>query len=118
MVAHGEVAPLTAVTTRQEGGGGPGSAGMARSAWLFILPFGIFYLLFLIWPVIYMLITSFFNTSLIKKGFGTFAGLANYQEMFTKPEFWSAFWHTIQFTIYTTPPLVILAFVFAVLANR
>ena len=27
-------------------------------------------------------------------------------------------WHTMQFTIYTVPPLVILAFVFAVLANR
>jgi multiple sugar transport system permease protein len=27
-------------------------------------------------------------------------------------------WHTVQFTIYTVPPLVILAFVFAVLANR
>jgi multiple sugar transport system permease protein len=38
--------------------------------------------------------------------------------MLTKPEFWSALWHTIQFTIYTVPPLVVLAFVFAVLANR
>jgi multiple sugar transport system permease protein len=27
-------------------------------------------------------------------------------------------WHTLQFTLYTTPPLVILAFVFAVLTNR
>ncbi len=117
MVAQGEVAPLTAVTTRR-GQGSPRTAGMARSAWLFIAPFGIFYLLFLIWPVIYMVITSFFNTTLVKKGFGSFAGVANYREMLTKPEFWSAMWHTIQFTIYTTPPLVILAFVFAVLANR
>jgi multiple sugar transport system permease protein len=38
--------------------------------------------------------------------------------MLTKAEFWSALWHTIQFTIYTVPPLVVLAFVFAVLANR
>jgi multiple sugar transport system permease protein len=38
--------------------------------------------------------------------------------MLTQPEFWSALWHTIQFTLYTVPPLVILAFVFAVLANR
>lgn len=117
MVAQGEVAPLTAVTTRR-GDGSPRTAGMARSGWLFIAPFGIFYLLFLIWPVIYMVITSFFNTTLVKKGFGSFAGVANYREMLTKPEFWSAMWHTIQFTIYTTPPLVILAFVFAVLANR
>lgn len=92
--------------------------GMTRSAWLFLAPFGILYVIFLIWPVIYMIITSFFNTTLVKNGFGTFAGFANYREMLTKPEFWSALWHTIQFTIYTVPPLVILAFVFAVLANR
>jgi multiple sugar transport system permease protein len=90
----------------------------ARAGWLFLAPFGIFYVLFLVWPVIYMFITSFFHTTLVKPGFGTFAGLANYQEMLTKPEFWSSLWHTIQFTLYTVPPLVILAFVFAILANR
>jgi multiple sugar transport system permease protein len=90
----------------------------AKPAWLFIAPFGIFYLLFLVWPVIYMFITSFFDTTLVKNGFGTFAGLANYREMLTKPEFWSSLWHTIQFTLYTVPPLVVLAFVLAILANR
>jgi multiple sugar transport system permease protein len=90
----------------------------ARPAWLFIAPFGIFYLLFLVWPVVYMFVSSLFNTSLVKGGFGGFAGFGNYREMLTKPEFWSALWHTVQFTLYTVPPLVILAFVFAVLANR
>jgi multiple sugar transport system permease protein len=118
MTAQMASTPIQAARVGRDEGGSPRTAGMTRSAWLFIAPFGIFYLLFLIWPVIYMLITSFFNTTLLKNGFGTFAGLANYEEMFTKPEFWSAFWHTIQFTIYTTPPLVVLAFVFAVLANR
>ena len=93
-------------------------SGAARSAWLFLAPFGLFYLLFLIWPVIYMFATSLFNTSLVKRGFGDFVGFANYEEMLTKPEFWSAMWHTIQFTLYTVPPLVVLAFVFAVLANQ
>lgn len=92
--------------------------GENRPAWLFIAPFGIFYVLFLVWPVIYMVITSFFDTTIVHKGFGAFAGFANYREMLTKPEFWSSFWHTIQFTLYTVPPLVILAFVFAILANR
>lgn len=104
--------------THDDEGGSPRTRGMSRAGWLFLAPFGIFYVLFLIWPVIYMLITSFFNTTMIREGFGGFAGFANYHEMLTKPEFWSAMWHTIQFTIYTTPPLVILAFVFAVLANR
>jgi multiple sugar transport system permease protein len=94
------------------------SRGQSRAAWLFIAPFAIFYLLFEIWPVIYMFITSFFNTTMVERGFGTFAGFANYAEMLTRPEFWSALWHTVQFTIYTVPPLVILAFVLSVLANR
>ena len=36
-----------------------------RPAWLFIAPFGIFFVLFLIWPVIYMFITSLFDTTLV-----------------------------------------------------
>ncbi len=92
--------------------------GEARPAWLFIAPFGIFYLLFLIWPVIYMLITSFFNTSLVRPGFGSFAGFGNYAEMLTQSLFWAAMGHTLLFTVETTIPLVILAFVLAVLANR
>ena len=35
--------------------------------------------------------------------------------MLGRADFWSAMWHTLQFTLYTTPPLVILAFVFAIL---
>ncbi|GAB3391061.1 sugar ABC transporter permease [Humibacter soli] len=89
-----------------------------RSAWLFIAPFAIFYLAFLLGPTIYMLVMSFFNTSMVHSGLGSFAGFANYAEMLSRPDFWSSLWHTLQFTLYTTPPLVILAFVFAVLTNR
>jgi multiple sugar transport system permease protein len=101
----------------------PSSAGDARRgeagpAWLFIAPFAIFFLLFLVWPVIYMVITSFFNTSIVEKGFGSFAGFANYAEMLGQPLFWQALWHTVYFTVLTTIPLVVLSFVLAVLANR
>jgi len=92
--------------------------GDAGPAWLFIAPFGIFFLLFLVWPVIYMVITSFFNTSIVQKGFGSFAGFGNYAEMLGQPLFWQSLWHTIYFTLLTTIPLVILAFVLAILANR
>ena len=92
--------------------------GDPRAAWMFLAPFGIFYLAFLIGPTIYMIIASFFNTSLVRTDLGSFAGFANYAEMLSRPDFWSSLWHTLQFTIYTTPPLVILAFVFAVLTNR
>ncbi|BDZ49507.1 sugar ABC transporter permease [Frondihabitans sucicola] len=96
----------------------PLSGGDSRGAWLFLAPFGLFYLAFLLGPTIWMIITSFFNTSTVKAGLGSFAGFKNYGEMLGRADFWSAMWHTLQFTIYTTPPLVILAFVFAILTNR
>jgi multiple sugar transport system permease protein len=96
----------------------PIDRGGGRAAWGFLAPFGIFYVLFLLGPAIAMLVTSFFNTSTVKPGLGSFAGFGNYAEMFGRADFWDAMWHTVQFTIYTTPPLVVLAFVFAVLTNR
>jgi multiple sugar transport system permease protein len=85
---------------------------------MFLAPFALFYVLFLIWPVIYMAISSFFNTTLLRTGLGSFAGLGNYAEMLSKSEFWVSLWNTLLFTLYTVPPLVVLAFVLAVLANR
>jgi multiple sugar transport system permease protein len=115
-------ATLTQAGVRRSGApaklGAPSHRRDARSAWLFLAPFGIFYLAFLLGPTIYMLVMSFFNTSMVRTGLGSFAGWANYAEMLSRPDFWSSLWHTLQFTLYTTPPLVILAFVFAVLTNR
>ena len=96
----------------------PIDRGGGRAGWAFLAPFGLFYLLFLLGPAIAMLVVSFFNTSTVRPGLGTFAGFGNYAEMFGRADFWDAMWHTVQFTIYTTPPLVILAFVLSVLTNR
>ncbi|QCR44188.1 sugar ABC transporter permease [Curtobacterium sp. SGAir0471] len=92
--------------------------GQGRTGWLFLAPFGLFYVAFLLGPTVWMLVTSFFNTSTVRTGLGSFAGFANYAEMLGRADFWSSLWHTLQFTLYTTPPLVVLAFVFAVLTNR
>lgn len=95
-----------------------GRSRLQRPAWLFLAPFTVMYLLFLVGPTLYMIVASFFNTSLVKGGLGSFAGLHNYTEMLGRADFRSSMWHTVLFTILTTPPLVILSFVFAVLANR
>ena len=96
----------------------PIDRGGNRAAWGFLAPFGIFYVLFLLGPAVAMLVASFFNTSTVKPGLGTFAGFGNYTEMFGRADFWDAMWHTLQFTLYTTPPLVVLAFVLSILTNR
>lgn len=84
----------------------------------FLAPFLVLYLLFIVGPALYGLVMSFFNTSLVRPGLGSFAGLGNYAEALQNPDFWSSLWHTIWFTVLTTPPLIVLAFVFALLADR
>ncbi len=83
-----------------------------------VTPFLVFYILFLVGPLIYDVVLSFFNTSLVKGGLGGFAGFANYTELFHDHQFWSAMWHTILFTLVSTPPLVILPLFFAIVVNR
>ena len=92
--------------------------GHGRPALLLMAPFLILYLAFIIGPSIYMIVMSFFDTSLVQPGLGAFAGFSNFAEALGSSAFWRSMWHTIWFTILTTPPLVILAFVFALLADR
>ena len=92
--------------------------GQGRQAWWFLAPFLVLYALFVIGPMLYALVMSFFNSSMVRPGLGDFLGFRNYSEALSSNAFWSSLWHTIWFTILTTPPLVILAFVFALLADR
>jgi multiple sugar transport system permease protein len=113
-----QTATRVAPATHREGMATRAERSRTRTAWLFLAPFLAFYVLFVIGPAIYGLVMSFFNTSLVRSGLGSAAGLANYQEIFGSSAFWWALLHTLQFTLFTTVPLVILGFLFAVLANR
>jgi multiple sugar transport system permease protein len=96
----------------------PRPHGHGRPAMGFLAPFVVLYLAFIIGPAVYGLVMSLFDASLVRPGLGTFAGLGNYAEALQDPDFWSSLWHTFWFTILTTPPLIVLAFVFALLADR
>ncbi len=87
------------------------------AGYLFVLPFLLAYFAFLIFPVLLGLRMSFYNASLVGAD-SEFLGLANYRELFGDPDFWGSLWHTILFTLLSTPPLVLLSLVFAMLANR
>ncbi|PNR97645.1 carbohydrate ABC transporter permease [Petrotoga olearia] len=83
--------------------------------YLFFLPFGVLYGLFLIYPLINGFRMSFFDWDLF--GEPQFIGLQNFSKMFNDPTFWSSLWHTIYFVILTVPILVILGFLMALLLN-
>jgi multiple sugar transport system permease protein len=106
---HAEPAPAQPV--RAKAGGG-------RAATAFLAPFLVLYLGFIIGPALYGLVISFFNTSLVQPGLSGFAGFGNYAEALQDGDFWSSLWHTVWFTVLTTPPLIVLAFVLALLADR
>lgn len=89
-----------------------------RVGWWLIAPFMLLYLIFLIGPLIYGFIISFFDTSLVRGGLAGFAGFSNYAEAFSSSDFWETMWHTTLFTLLTTPPLVVLALGLAILTNR
>jgi multiple sugar transport system permease protein len=96
----------------------PAQRNETRTAILFVLPFLLFYVLFLLWPIVLQFIDSFRTTGLNSTAGSQFIGLDNYRELFSDSAFWWAVWHTIWFTILTTPPLIVLGFVFALLADR
>jgi multiple sugar transport system permease protein len=94
------------------------SRSTSRGALLMLAPFVVLYVLFIIGPAVYGVVMSFFDTSLVHSGLGHFAGLRNYGEALGSADFWHAIWHTLWFTILTTPPLVVLSLLFALLAER
>ncbi|WP_432519832.1 carbohydrate ABC transporter permease [Kineococcus sp. SYSU DK006] len=87
------------------------------AGFLFVLPFLVVYVAFLVWPVLAGLWDSFFNVSLAG-GDSAFLGLANYAEMIGDEAVWRSLWHTIAFTLLSSPPLVLLGLAMALLTHR
>lgn len=82
----------------------------------FLLPFAIIYTIFVIWPVGQGAYMSAFKWGLMGKQ--KFLGLDNYTRFLNDKYFWSSLWNTTKFVIYSTPTIIIAAFILALLANR
>ncbi|MFF0729698.1 carbohydrate ABC transporter permease [Streptomyces sp. NPDC004134] len=83
-----------------------------------VAPFALFYIVFLLGPLIYTFVAGFFNGSLLRDGFGSWVGFSNYADVLNDSEFWRTLKHTLWFTVLTTIPLVLLALGLAILADR
>ncbi|WP_016698599.1 carbohydrate ABC transporter permease [Actinoalloteichus spitiensis] len=108
-----------AATTRRE----PATASPPRrrrrnlTGLLFVLPFLLAYALFLGWPLVGGLISSLTDASLAS-GEARFVGLDNYAEAVGDPAVWQALWVTVKFTLLSTPLLVAVGLVMALLTNH
>jgi multiple sugar transport system permease protein len=89
-----------------------------RAGWLFSAPFLVLYILFLIGPVLIGVVISLFNTTTVKSGLGSWVGISNYADVLGNKDFWVSMWHSVLFTLITTPLLVLLPMAFAILASR
>jgi multiple sugar transport system permease protein len=92
--------------------------GQNKAGWAFAAPFLVLYVLFLIGPVLIGLVISLFNTTTVQSGLGSWVGLSNYADVLGNADFWASMWHSVLFTLLTTPLLVLLPLLFAVLTSR
>ncbi|URN93043.1 MAG: sugar ABC transporter permease [Candidatus Pristimantibacillus lignocellulolyticus] len=85
------------------------------AALIFLAPFMILYVWFWIYPIFKGFISSF--NSGIFGGKQNFVGLDNYSFMLSDPKFWSSFGNTIYFIVISTPAIVVLGLILALLVN-
>lgn len=86
-----------------------------RDGILFSLPFMIVFALFMIYPLVFGFYISFFQWNIL--GTPKFIALQNYLDLLKDERFWSSLWHTLQFVLMTTPVLLILGFIMALLVT-
>jgi len=86
------------------------------AAWMFLLPFLVFYIGFLLFPILRGFYVSLFDSTLGKMD-TVFVGFQNYIRIFTDKHFWEALFNTAFFVLISTPVIAMLGFIFAILIN-
>jgi multiple sugar transport system permease protein len=101
-----------------EGSGAKASRSRLRQAavpYVFLAPFLILFVLFLILPLAYALVISVFADKLV--GGTVFVGFENYAQALGDPAFWGGVRRMIYFGIFQIPIMLGLALVFALLLD-
>jgi len=89
------------------------------SGWLFLAPFLVVYLIFLIYPVFQAAYMSLFDWDLLAMWNRSMVGFRNYVEMFTSDRvFWVSLGNTLKFVVYSTPLIIFIGLLLAVLINH
>jgi multiple sugar transport system permease protein len=100
------------------------SSTIQRRAWtpyLFILPFGLFFIVFFLAPIVYTIYESLFHYE--RSGLGLtgasvgFEGLSNYANVLSDPKFYSSVGRMLLYGIVQVPVMLILALVLALLLD-
>ena len=76
------------------------------SGWGFATPFLVFFLVFLVWPILYGFYMSLTGKSLTGAN-DSLIGFANYAEALADADMWRSLDNTLYFTVISTVPLVL-----------
>ena len=88
----------------------------SRTGWLFVAPFGVVFVVFLVTPLVYA-----FYLSLFSKGLATgtaFAGVNNYIRAFTDPSFLKGVWFVVRFSIVLIPVQMLVSLAAALVLDN
>lgn len=84
---------------------------------LLLAPTALLLALIIVYPVLKLGYTSFFNLSLTSGLPAEFVGLDNYRLMMSDPVFWETTWNTVLITLITVPGALVVGLALALLAN-
>lgn len=87
----------------------------SAAAFLFLLPFTLLYIFFLIYPALRGFYMSLHKWTIIRKM--EFIRFENYQKLFKNPSFWGAVRNTLYFVGLSTPAIVIFGLILALICN-
>ncbi len=90
--------------------------GAALVPYLFLAPFFVLFLAFIVAPLVYALYTSAFRDTLV--GGRQFVALANYLRAAGDPKFWAGISNLLFFCIIQVPPMLGLALLFGLILDR
>ncbi|MEG2288255.1 MAG: sugar ABC transporter permease, partial [Ruthenibacterium sp.] len=86
------------------------------SGYLFVFPVVFLLVGLIIYPMLYGIYISFFNTNLVNKW--KFVGLSYYLDAFKEPAFYQSVWLTFRFMFWVVLGHFIIGFILALLLNR
>jgi multiple sugar transport system permease protein len=89
----------------------------AMAAYLFLTPFILFFLVFVVRAIVQAVNMSFYNWEILKP-VHPYVGLANYQELFSDYVWWIAVKNTIVFTVLTVIGTTVVALLAAVAVTQ
>ena len=71
------------------------------TSYLFLAPFLVFFVMFVVYPMFMCVYTSFFDATMGRED--VFVGFANYKELFNDPVFWKALRNTMIIVVVSVP---------------